>query len=61
MLRTALVIDERVREMTGAARLVHSHYYNNEDVIKRVSDFIATGVGIAQGNLLGVAQNDART
>jgi hypothetical protein len=43
MLKTALMVDERVREAVGAVQLAHSLYYGNEEVIRRVATFVSTG------------------
>jgi hypothetical protein len=38
-----LVIDERVREASGAIGLVHSTYYGNDAVIEGVGRFLLSG------------------
>ena len=43
MLKTALVIDERIREATGAIGLVHTSYHGDDDVTERLALFLKTG------------------
>jgi hypothetical protein len=44
MLKTALVIDERLREATGAIDLVHSSYYGSRTVIEGTAAFLVSGI-----------------
>src|SRR5262245_10307238 len=41
LLTTSLVLEERIRELTGVIELVHSSYYTNAEIIDKISRFIA--------------------
>lgn len=41
--RTCVILEERLKEFSGAVQLTHSSYYTNDHIIDRVADFIAVG------------------
>jgi len=42
--RTCVILEERLKEFSGAVQLTHSSYYTNDEVIDRVAQFLAHGV-----------------
>lgn len=41
--RTCVILEERLKEFSGAVQLTHSSYYTNADIIDRVAHFLAHG------------------
>jgi len=45
LLQTCITVEQRIEELIGTVDLLHSAYYNDADIIRSISEFIAWGGG----------------
>ena len=43
LMRTCVMLEEKLRELAGSVALTHSTYYTQSDVVQGVAEFLATG------------------